>query len=435
MDQVSKSNPNDKTETTEEEDEEDKKLRSCRERIEAITRNYTALDEDIKKKNKPFLKELMLDCNILSAKNKETFDEYIKTFKTKLQLKIDEIVDCNIKIKTELKKGNPNIESFEKKKEEIMEEINQLKSIVKNEIEKIKENNRQEEKKSKYDNDLINNYFDPNMEFSFSPDELADLIFGNYGTKTEFSMPRTFILLPKPKSAGLKRVFSFKKSKDKTKEPDFWANIDNWMESPIFEFHYLCEYDREEHIMESSSYQYNIRNADKLLSTTATLLLFSVYCVLDRLKDDPDYCIDLFEKCLSGTSASTYFQYLSNVLIDKIKTSKAEPVTYKQICQIIDCSRYELKKIINEVDSSHKFGGLNKVLISKGYTRYMCKEHEERYNKEGFTAPPRETKKFIRRRKSSKFSLRRFSIKAPKSPKAIKSPSSSEIAEEPTTSS
>jgi len=412
---------------------ESERLKMLREKLNILTDNYNSLDENIKKNNEIFLNELLKDTDLLSARNKETVDELINKFITDVQPQIDEIIQQNKFIKEELKNGNESIKNLEARKEEAINKINNLKSGLKVEITRIKEKNRKEERKSKYDNDLIKNNFDPNMEFTFDPEELAQLVFGNYGTKTENSMPRMFVVLPKAVS-GLKKVFSFKKTKDRTKETNFWANIDNWAESPQFQFYYVCEYDGQEHIIETP-YLYNIRNANKLMTLTSVILKFSVDCILDRLDDNANYCKSLFDKSLGATTPNKYFENLSNVLATKIYTSKQDPVNYKQICHLIDSSRYELKKIINEVDASHKYGGLIKVSISKGCTRYMCKEHEEKFKKEGFGTKKSKSSKM---NKGSRNSLSRSSRspKSPKSPRSprssLKSPKSPKLSSEPT---
>jgi len=399
--------------------QESERLKMLKEKLNVLTDNYNSLDENIKKKNEVFLNELLKDTDLLSIKNKEAVDDLINKFITDVQPEIDEIIQQNKFIKEELKSGNESIKSLEARKEEAINKINKFKDRIRVEITMIKEKNRKEEKKSKYDNDLIKNNFDPNMEFSFNSDELSQLIFGNYGTKTENSMPRMFILLPKSVS-GFKKVFSFKKGKDKTKEPNFWANIDNWSESPQFQFHYLCEYDGQEHIIETP-YPYTVRNPNKIMATTAAVFKFSADCVLDRLDENANYCKSLFEKSLSTTAPNRYFENISNVSITKILNDKKDPVNYKQICHLIDSARYELKKIIKEVDSSHKYGGLNKVTITKGCTRYMCKEHEEKFKKEGFSVKSSKSKLRSSRNSLSKSSKSpkspRSSLKTPKSPK------------------
>jgi len=404
--------------------QESERLKMLKEKLSILTNNYNSLDENVKMKNEAFLNELLKDTDLLSTKNKETVDDLINKFITDVQPEIDEIIQQNKFIKEELKNGNESIKSLEARKEEAMNKINNLKDRLRVEITMIKEKNRKEEKKSKYDNDLIKNNFDPNMEFTFYPEELSQLIFGNYGTKTENSMPRMFVLLPKAVS-GLKKVFSFKKGKDKTKEPNFWANVDNWSESPQFQFHYLCEFDGQEHIVETP-YPYTVRNPNKIMATTAAIFKFSADCVLDRLDENANYCKSLFEKSLNTTAPNKYFENISSVSASKICSAKQDPVNYKQICHMIDSARYELKKIINEVDSSHKYGGLNKVTITKGCTRYMCKEHEEKFKKDGFG-----TKSTKNKVKSSRNSLSRSS-RSPKSPRSSKTPKSPKLSSEPT---
>jgi internalin A len=41
----------------------------------------------------------------------------------------------------------------------------------------------------------------------------------------------------------------------------------------------------------------------------------------------------------------------------------------------------DLRKLLDEVDSKHEWGGLKKVLTPEGHYLWLCKEHAEEYRK------------------------------------------------------